>query len=192
MKSAERRGGSVAVEAAIMLLVLFAVASIASDMHRISIERTRIESTANSMALNISAQNKLTRRGLDALAEVAMQGHEEDQQIVILNVKQSGIIAWQLERGEEADLCEVEKDGDHYGGDLPEDVVEDSDEDPETFSMVVVLACRGTKNIRSFGGISMPDVVQVQSVYRATSRVIALDKELQEENMITADSEQEG
>lgn len=196
MSSKAGQRGSVAVEAALALTLLFTVGFIASDMHRIDIERSRLEGTASSAALNISAQSKLTKPGLDALADVVMQGHIDDQQMIIMNVLQSGRIFWSLERGGASDLCEAESDGVYYTGQLPIDAEKmeeaaESEEDASTFSLIVVRACRRTTDITSYGGITMPDVLQVDSVYRASSRKITLDEELQEENQIMDDSEQE-
>ncbi|MUM78528.1 hypothetical protein GKC30_12865 [Pseudodesulfovibrio sp. F-1] len=189
------RRGSIAVEAALMMTMLFAVGYVASDMHRIGIERTRLESAASSAAINIAAQPKLTRKGLDALTEIVMQGHAESQQMLIMSVMQSGRVVWALERGEAEDLCEPPIEEGYYTGDLPEDRPEESDsgsdEDNSTFSLVVVQACRDTGDIRSYGGILMPEVLQVEGIYRANAKNITIDDELQEENQITSEAEQE-
>ena len=189
--------GSVAVEAALMLSMLLGVGFLAADMHRVSIERTRLEGTASSAALNISAQPMLTKHGLDALSDVIMQGHTEMQQMIIMNVLQSGRINWSLTRGGATDLCEADSEGGYYNGELPEDPPEEETENegagesPDTVSFVVVQACRSTADISSYGGIVIPQILRVDSVYRANARKIDLDEQLQEENQEKSDTEQE-
>lgn len=97
--SRRRQRGTLAVEAAIVLPILLGVGMIGADMQRIHSERIRVENAAGAMALNLAAQPALTSAGVDALAELAMQGHAEMQQLIILNVLQSGRITWALERG---------------------------------------------------------------------------------------------
>lgn len=195
MRNAAIRNGSVAVETALMLIVLFAIWLIASDMYRIGIERTRLEGTATNMAINASVQSELTKPGLDILAEIAMQGHEGQQQIIILNVMRSGRVNWMLSRGDATDLCEAEVEDKLYTGTLPEDPTAeevydpDEPEDPSKASFVIVRACRSTEDIKSYGGIIIPTVIQVDSVYRATAREITIDEDLEEENEISEDSE---
>jgi len=182
------RNGSVAVETALSLSIFFILLFMASDMYRIGIERTRLEGTASSLALNLAAQPELTKVGLDALAEIAMQGHEGEQQLIMLSVMQSGLVKWQLERGDATNLCEVEVEDSYYMGELPEDPPEsESETDSSTASMIVVRACRNTGYITSYGGITMPEVLQVDSIYRANSLEIPLDEELEKENLITED-----
>ncbi len=188
------RRGSVAVETALTLTLLFTVGFLAGDMHRIGIERSRLEATASSVALNITAQSGLTQAGLDSLTDIAMQGHTDEQQIIMLNVLQSGRINWQLERGGASDLCEAEAEDGYYTGDLPIDPSDmkeaaSSEEDSSEFSLIVVKACRSTESIKSYGGIGMPQVLQVRSIYRANAQEISLDDALEEENQITDDSE---
>lgn len=186
-KSGQR--GAVAVEAALTVILLIGVALIASDMHRIGIERTRLENAASSAALNIAAQPTLTKPGLDGLVEIVMQGHSEYQHLVIMNVMQSGRINWLLERGGAPGLCEPPSDGVSYTGELPEDAPEggegeSADDDGSTTSMIVVQACRSTEDIFAHGGLSFPEVLRVESIYRVSARKVALDEELQNENQI--------
>jgi hypothetical protein len=101
-----RQRGALAVEAAIALPLLIAVGLIGSDMQRIHTERIRLENASGSMALNIAMQPELSRAGIDALASVAMQGHEQFQHLIVLQVLQSGRISWALQRGGAQQLCE--------------------------------------------------------------------------------------
>ena len=192
MSRPRKERGSLAVEVALLIPILMFAGLIAADMFRTAIERTRLEETASSLALTISTQKALTKEGLDALTEIVMQGHTEDQDILIMNVYLSGRINWLLERGGSEGLCEPSSDGRYYTGELPEDPPDDeknkSDKESTT-SFVVVKACRDTSKMFSYGGIQWPDYLQVESLYRARHQKIELDESLQEENRIAGSEE---
>ena len=183
-----RRGqhGALAVETALVLPILLGIGLIGSDMMRIHVERIRIENAAGTMALNLAAQPELTAAGLDALAEAAMQGHSDHQQLIILNVRQSGRIAWALQRGGASSLCKALAKGGLYSGSLPEqrpsEEGQDGDADNSTLSMIVVRACRDTRDIALSGGLTLPSVLDTTSIFRATSTEITLDDTLQAES----------
>lgn len=179
-----RQRGALAVEAALALPILLGVGMIGADMQRIHSERIRVENAAGAMALNLSAQPALTAGGVDALAQVAMQGHENMQQLIILNVLQSGRIAWALERGGASGLCEAPASGGQYTGLLPQDRPDtgESNVDNSTMSMIVVKACRDTADISLWAGMPLPDLLETAAVFRATSRTITLDETLRAES----------
>lgn len=179
-----RQRGALAVEAAIALPILLGVGMIGADMQRIHSERIRVENASGAMALNLAAQPALTAGGLDALAEVAMQGHAGVQQLIVLNVLQSGRIAWAVQRGGARDLCTAPASGGQYTGSLPEDPPDtgESNVDHSTMSMIVVKACRDTTDIPLWGGLMMPDVLETTGIFRATYRTIKLDETLRAES----------
>ncbi|WMD18987.1 hypothetical protein RAS12_20485 [Achromobacter seleniivolatilans] len=185
--SRRRQRGALAVEAAIALPILLGVGMIGADMQRIHSERIRVENAAGAMALNLAAQPKLTAGGVDALAELAMQGHTNMQQLIILNVLQSGRIAWALQRGGARALCEAPAAGGRYTGTLPEDRPDtgQSNVDNSTMSMIVVKACRDTTDISLWAGIPLPEVLETTGIFRATSRTITLDEALRAESIAT-------
>lgn len=180
-----RQRGALAVEAALALPILLGVGMIGADMQRIHSERIRVENAAGAMALNIAAQPALTASGVDALARIAMQGHEDMQQLIILNVLESGRIAWALQRGGAEGLCDAPASGGQYTGVLPQDRPDtgESDVDNSTMSMIVVQACRGTADISLWAGMPLPALLQTAAVYRATSRTITLDETLRAESV---------
>ncbi|WP_313458838.1 hypothetical protein [Achromobacter sp.] len=183
--SRRRQRGALAVEAAITLPILLGVGMIGADMQRIHSERIRVENASGAMALNVAAQPALTVNGLDALAEVAMQGHAGKQQLIIMNVLQSGRIAWALQRGGARDLCTAPASGGQYMGALPEDPPDtgQSNVDNSSMSMIVVKACRDTTDIPLWGGLIMPDLLETTGIFRATSRTIKLDETLRAESV---------
>jgi len=180
-----RQRGALAVEAALALPILLGVGMIGADMQRIHSERIRVENAAGAMALNIAAQPSLTAAGVDMLAQLAMQGHEEMQQLIILNVLESGRIAWALQRGGAGDLCDAPASGGQYTGVLPQDRPDtgESNVDNSTLSMIVVKACRDTADISIWAGMPLPDLLQTAAVFRATSRTITLDETLRAESV---------
>lgn len=183
----QRQLGAFAVEAALALPILIGVGFIGADMQRIHTERIRLENVAGATAVNLAAQPALSLAGVDALANIAMQGHAEDQQLIVLNVLQSGRIAWALQRGEASDLCEALSEGGLYSGTLPEEMPDSDDstnekQDTSTLSMIVVRACRDTSGITLSGGLVMPRVIDTTAIFRATTIEIALDNDLQAES----------
>lgn len=179
--------GALAVEAALALPILIAAGLIGSDMQRIHTERIRLENAAATMALNLAAQPELSAAGLDALAEAAMQGHEQNQQLIVLDVLQSGRIAWALQRGGDTGLCEAPAAGGHYSDELPESLPEDArdedeDGDASGLAMIVVVACRATADVALSGALVMPELLRTTSLYRATHKTITLDTTLQAES----------
>ncbi len=180
-----RQRGAVAVEAAIALPILIGVGLLGTDLQRIHAERIRLENAAGAMAINLAAQTSLTSAGVDALAEAAMQGHEDMQHMIVLNVLQSGRVAWALQRGEALGLCDASAQGGRYSGTLPEDPPEGMNpngEDTSTLSLIVVKACRDTSDIVLSGGLVMPGVLKTTTVFRAARKTVALDATLQLES----------
>lgn len=188
--------GSVAVEAALALPILLGIGFIGADMHRVGIERARIEQQSGIAAVTLAAQSRLTREGLDALADVLMQGHPERYQIEAINVQASGVINWSLRRGAGGDLCPALGNGRTYNGPLPEDPPEAAgggaqpDADPagagSPLSMVLVQVCRSTRDITLTGGLVLPDPLRVRSVNRTRVPEIGLDSALQDESRSNA------
>ena len=178
LNTPRRQLGAFAVEAALALPVLIGVGLIGSDMQRLHTERIRVENAAGVLAVNVANQQHLTSAGVDALALLAMQGHERAQQITILNVRQSGRVAWALQRGGAQDLCDPPAEGGIYNGELPVDPPPNSSDaavDNSRMSLIVVQACRDTTDILLSGGIVMPGVLQTQTMFRAVAPIITLD-----------------
>ena len=188
--------GSVAVETALGVTMLFGVATILVDMHTSGLERVRLETGAGEMAQSVAAQVELTKYGLDALTTAAFQSQTRDTEIIIMNVLQSGRINWMLHRGDGAALCELDVDGDRFTADLPVDSPEESEDETDVseMSMVVVEACRRTSLLKSEDKMVFPRLIQVRNIYRAGQLQINLDEALTDENMIASndDDEEEG
>lgn len=178
---------TVAVETALVIPMLIGVGVLGADIQRVQTERIRLENAAGAMALNLAAQEELSAAGLKALSAVAMQGYEASQQLIILNVSQSGRVNWALQRGGASDLCDAQAMQGLYTGTLPEEPPEDSDggndsSDASTLSMLVVRACRDTEEILLTSGLTMPSTLDTTAIYRARTAKITLDETLQNES----------
>lgn len=189
--------GSVSVEAAFGLVFFIVILYAVADYHAVSQIRDEVEDAAGSISLNLSVQDKLTQQGFDALVTAALQNKTRDTDVVALNVMQSGKIKWMLERGDEAQLCQVDVDGRYFTGDLPEDPPDNSegngedDTDMSELSMVVVYVCRSTNNLRRVGKFVFPNPIEVQNINRAMKKTIDLDEALEKENMVKSDDEED-
>ena len=189
--------GSVSVEAAFGLVFFIVILYAVADYHAVSQIRDEVEDAAGSISLNLSTQEKLTQQGFDALVTGALQNKTRDTDVVALNVLQSGKIQWMLERGDEAQLCQVDVDGRYFTGDLPEDPPEDSENNGENgtdmseLSMVVVYVCRSTNSLRRVGKFVFPNPIEVQNINRAMKKTIEIDEALKKENMVKSDDEDE-
>lgn len=175
-----RQRGAFAVEAALVLPILLGVGLLGADIQRIHTERIRLENTAGTLAVNLAAQRELTGAGLDALAKVAMQGHEADQQIYVLNVQVDGSVSWGLIRGGAENLCEAPAVGGIYEGTLPDD--SRRDDTTAAPGMVMVRSCRRTDEVALFSGLGIPDVLKTDAIFPSSHRTIKLDTELQGES----------
>lgn len=187
-RSKARQLGAIAVETALAIPIMTGAGLIGSDMHRIHTERIRLENATGAMGLTLSAQPLLTKPGLDALAEIAMQDHEGAQHLLVLLVNQSSEVIWALQRGGAENLCAAPVKEGRYTGSLPEDETSasssanSSNSTVETRTMIVVQACRDTTDITLSGGLVLPEVLKTTSVYRAVRTTITLDQPLQKES----------
>ncbi|SAI74696.1 Flp pilus assembly protein TadG [Bordetella ansorpii] len=175
-----RQRGAFAVEAALALPILIGAGLLGADMQRIHTERIRLESTAGVVAVNLAAQRELTQGGLDELARIAMQGHENDQLMYLLSVRLDGTVAWGVTRGGAEGLCEAPAAGGQYLGTLPDD--SRRGDDTAAPSMIVVRSCRGTGDVSLFSGLVLPDMLQTDTLFPATNAAITLDEPLQAES----------
>ncbi|PLK47686.1 TadE/TadG family type IV pilus assembly protein [Uliginosibacterium sp. TH139] len=183
-----RQRGSLAVEVALLMPLLFGVGVVGSDMYRVGITRAELEQRNGSLTLTLAMQQQLTESGLQALVEVGTQDAPARYQLLILNVLQSGKVNWGFKRGAGGALCDSPVSGGLYTGELPEAMPAeqgDSSDDTSTFSYIVVHSCRSTADITLAGGVSLPDVLQVRTVQRAIILKPTLDESLTNENKAT-------
>ena len=195
---AASRRGSIAVETALGIALFFGVMVLIADMHEVGIERARLEAAAGQIAQNAAVQSKITQPGLDILVDAALQTKGRDAEVIIMNVLQSGAIEWMLRRGDGAALCELNVDGKYFTGTLPVDPPEaagegsdDEDEDGRTMSMIVVDVCRRTAGLELGKHVKLPRVMQVENIYRASTRTVKIDEALEDENLMPSGDEDE-
>jgi hypothetical protein len=183
----QRQRGVIAVEAAFALPLMIGVGLLGSDLQRIGQERSLLEQASGSAAITLAIQSELTRKGVDALAEVLVKGNPDQYEIVMMNVMQSGRVTWGVRRGEAGRICSALSDGRYYTASLPEDkpqatAADDAETDNSSVSMLVVQVCRKTDDITLSGGLVLPDTISVTSINRANSLKIKIDAELTNES----------
>lgn len=183
-----RQRGSLAVEVALLMSLLFGVGVVGSDMYRVGVTRAELEQRNGSLTLTLAMQQEITESGLQALAAVGTQDAPTRYQLLILNVLQSGKVNWGFKRGAGGALCDLPVSEGLYTGELPEAMPAeqgDGSDDASTFSYIVVHSCRSTGDITLAGGVSLPEVLQVRTVQRAITLKPTLDESLTNENKAT-------
>ncbi|MFC3394430.1 TadE/TadG family type IV pilus assembly protein [Brenneria rubrifaciens] len=181
---------SAAVETALALPIVLAVGMLCADIYTVGLERERLEQRAGAIVSILGMQQELTQEGLQGLLDTVLPEEEGlgNYQLLISNVRQTGVLYWQLNRGNSDDLCTDNQAGygETYPGDLPEKETEDGKED---ISMVVVELCREGKDISLLGGLSLSNLLHVTSVNRVARGVVALDPGLMQEAGLPEDDE---
>ncbi len=191
LKPGLRQRGAIAVEVALLLPLMLGLVFVTSDLQRLSAERAQLEQSAGSAAITIAAQPGLTKPGVDALVELVTLGRPAQYQVVIMAVRQSRRIAWGLRRGAAGGpACDVLSDGVNYTGPLPQELrraagASEAEADSGGVTLVVVQACRATRDIRSHGGVWLPERLQTRAVNRALAASITLDQPLTLESLAT-------
>ncbi|MCV9878656.1 TadE/TadG family type IV pilus assembly protein [Brenneria izbisi] len=169
---------SVAVETALALPIVLAVGTLCADIYSVGLERERMEQRAGALVSILGMQQELTREGLQGLLDAVLpEQHLGNYQLLISNVRQTGEVYWQLDRGNADGICgdSVAAYGAAYPGDLPE---KDPENGSELVSMVVVEWCREGKDISLLGGLSLSNLLHVTLVNRVGNGVITLDTAL--------------
>lgn len=182
----QRQRGSLAIEAALMLPLLIGIGVLGADLQRVHTERIRLEKAAGSLGINVAAQPALTKPGLDRLAAITLQGHEEVQQITVMYVEPNGRVRWAVQRGGAGNLCAAPIKGGIYSGTWPGEKRPDGRTDdneapnPEALSrgQIAVQACRDTTAIQLSSGLVLPTVIETQAIYPAFISGLLFDKEL--------------
>ena len=183
---AQRQRGSLAIEAALMLPLLIGIGVLGADMQRVHTERIRLEKAAGALGVNVAAQPALTKPGLDRLAAITMQGHEEAQQITVMYIEPNGQVRWAVQRGGAANLCAAPIKAGIYSGTWPGEKRPDGRTDdteaarPEaiTRGQIAVQACRDTAAIQLSSGLVLPAVIETQAIYPAFKSAVLFDKDL--------------
>ena len=63
--------------------------------------------------------------------------------------------------------------------------------DGSTMSMIVVDVCRRTGGFELGKHMNIPRVIQVENIYRASTRTVTIDEALEKENLMPSDDEDE-
>ncbi|WP_246494579.1 TadE/TadG family type IV pilus assembly protein [Brenneria izadpanahii] len=185
------RRASVTVETALALPIVLALGTLCADIYTVGLERERMEQRAGAVVSLLAMQQELTEEGLQGLLDVVSpEDLSTNYQLLISNVRQTGEVYWQLNRGNSGELCpgNLVGYGEQYPGDLPEKDVASGSED---ISMMVVELCREGKDISLIGGLSLTNLLHVTAVNRVARGVIALDDALMQEAGMPEDDDDE-
>ena len=185
----QQQRGVVAVETALALPILLAAGALVADIVTVELEREHLEQRAGALTSVLAMQRTLTEQGLEGLLDATIpETGTGTYQIIISNVRQTGEVYWQLNRGNSDNLCTENQTppGARYPGELPE---VDAEYGKENVSMVVVELCRQGKDINLLGGLSLTNMLQASAVNRVTRSVLRLDKTLADEAGVEQDDE---
>ncbi|MEC5342907.1 hypothetical protein ABRZ24_09885 [Brenneria populi] len=172
---------SVTVETALALPIVLAIGALCADIYTVGLERERMEQRAGAIVSILGMQQELTEEGLQGLLDAVLpEDGMGNYQLLISNVRQTGEVYWQLERGNADNICADNQAGygEIYPGELPE---KDEEDGSEIVAMVVVELCREGKDISLAGGLSLSNLLHVSLVNRTGDGVITLDAALGQE-----------
>nr|WP_240634987.1 hypothetical protein [Brenneria salicis]NMN92703.1 Flp pilus assembly protein TadG [Brenneria salicis ATCC 15712 = DSM 30166]RBP62459.1 Flp pilus assembly protein TadG [Brenneria salicis ATCC 15712 = DSM 30166] len=172
------RQASAAVETALALPIVLAVGALCADIYSVGLERERMEQRAGALVSIVGMQQELTQEGLQGLLDAVLPEQDlGNYQLLVSNIRQTGEVYWQLDRGNADGVCgdSVAAYGATYPGDLPE---KDAESGSELVSLVVVEWCREGKDISLLGGLSLSNLLHVRLVNRVGNGVITLDTAL--------------
>ncbi|MEE3662423.1 hypothetical protein V2I52_10855 [Brenneria sp. g21c3] len=172
------RLASVTVETALALPIVLAIGTLCADIYTVGLERERMEQRAGAIVAVLGLQQELTAEGLQGLLDTVLpQTGLGNYQLLISNVRQTGAVYWQLDRGNADGICgeNLAAYGEVYPGELPE---KDEEDGSESVAMLVVELCREGKDISLLGGLSLSNLLRVAQVNRTAGGVIALDSAL--------------
>lgn len=175
------RAASAAVETALAFPIVLAVGALCADLYTVELERERLEQRAGAVASVLGLQQDLTEQGLQGLLEAVMpDSGAGNYHVLISNVRQTGEVYWQLNRGTTDALCADNQAGpeETFPGDLPE---KDAKNGQAEISMIVVELCRQGEDISLAGGLSLTNLLHVTAVNRVIDGTIALDDALAQE-----------
>lgn len=173
--------GIAGLEAALAFPLILAVAGVFADLYTVSLERERMEQRVGAIASVLSYQSALTQEGLQGLEDAVMpDNNNHHYQMLISNVKQTGEVAWQLSRGNSADLCQenIVVPGMQWPSALPE---RDTEKGSTNISMVIVEVCRQGSDVSLLGGLSLSGLLHASTTQRVANGVITLDETLAKE-----------
>ena len=138
-----------------------------------------MEQRAGAIVSVLGLQRELTADGLQGLLDAVLPQESRlgEYQLLISNVRQTGAVYWQLNRGNTEGVCPDNQVnyGEIYPGELPE---KDEEDGSEKISMMVVELCRQGKDISLLGGMSLSNLLHVTQVNRVAESVVSLDVEL--------------
>ncbi|MCL2893173.1 hypothetical protein [Brenneria tiliae] len=169
------RRGSATVETALALPIVLAIGTLCADIYSVNLERERMEQRAGAIVSVLSRQRDLTQEGLQGLLDAVLPQESEqgEYQLLISNVRQTGALYWQLNRGSSQNVCPDNQAA--YGASYPGELPEKEEDGSESVAMLVVELCRQGRDISLLGGLSLSNLLHVTQVNRTADGVIALD-----------------
>ncbi|ATA25277.1 hypothetical protein BIY26_03190 [Brenneria goodwinii] len=181
---------SAAVETALAFPIVLAAGMLCADIYTVGLERDRLEQRAGAIVSVLGMQQELTAEGVQGLLDAVLpQEGLGNYQLLISNVRQTGELYWQLNRGTAGELCgeSVTAPNSEYTPDLPERDVEEGDRNT---SMLVVEICRQGKDLTLLGGLSLDNLLHISTVNRVAVGVIELDETLSKEAGLSDEDEE--
>ncbi|WP_437609401.1 TadE/TadG family type IV pilus assembly protein [Erwinia sp. V71] len=185
----QQQRGVVAVETALAFPILLAAGALVADIVTVELEREHLEQRAGAITSVLAMQKDLTEQGLQGLLDATLPDTGVGEyQLTITNVRQTGNVYWQLNRGNNTTICTDNQTvaGESYPGELPE---VDAEKGEENISMIVVELCRRGEDINLLGGLSLTNMLQATAVNRVTRSTVTLDDALAAEAGLEQDDE---
>lgn len=172
-RTRERQRGSAALETALALPVITALAVLAADLYTVARARADLERNAATLSSVLAGQRSLTAAGLDRLVASVWPDAGATDQIFVGQVRRSGRVAWGLTLGQAEGPCPNPlATGAQYQGTLPE---RDSRDDTDSVAMMVVQVCQPVQALRLSTLVLGADVLRTVSVDRMRTAGLKLD-----------------
>ncbi|NIF21502.1 TadE/TadG family type IV pilus assembly protein [Candidatus Pantoea multigeneris] len=181
--------GVVAVETVLAFPILLAAGLLIADLLTVVLEREHMEQRAGAVSSVLAMQTNLTQQGLTGLISATLpENGGGNYQLTITNVKQTGEVYWQLNRGTATGLCadsDLAPGSSWPGSDLPEI---DAKNGSESVSLIVVQLCRQSSDLKLTTGLGLNPLLTASAVGRVTEGTLTLDTDLANEAGVKNDT----
>lgn len=175
-RSRDRQRGTAALEAALALPVIAALAVLAADLCTVARARADLERNAAALSSILASQRSLTAAGLDRLVNSVWPDAGRTDQIFLGQVWRSGRVAWGLALGPADGPCPNPlATGSVYPETLPE---RDPRDDTDRVAMMVVQVCQPVEALGLSTLVLGADRLRAVAVDRMRTAGLKLDSAL--------------